>query len=215
VAAGQRHPIKDRYPIDNSNHLTFYQKAQKLIELNNPDSSFEATRILWALLYYDTTKYSVDLFTPLLDKIENANRAFYKTTLSGQWKFEWSGSNWGTAQTSKDVNKSIVFTDKEAIFYSGDTIKRRTVYYLSNNYPLYFIPSNNSQSRFTTVNLFHLVFADTKEEWNIRFYKDGFVPYVGQTQTTAMLINQMPNCVCGCPEEVYNKVVDNSLVGRQ
>lgn len=206
IAAGQRNPLKDRYSISKSNHLTFYQKAQNLIELNDPDSSFEATRILQALLYYDTTKYLIELFTPLLDNIEKANRAYHITILSGQWKFEWSGSNWGTAQTSKDVNKAIFFTDKEAIFYSGDTIKRRTSYQLSNSY---------SQSRFATVNFFRLVFIDTKEEWDIRFYRNGFVPYVGRTQTVAMLINQMPNCVCGCPEEVYGKAADNTIVGRQ
>ena len=207
VVAGQKHPIKDRYPINDSNDSSFYQKAQSLIQYNNPDSSWEATRILWALIFFDTTKYSMELYQPLLDKIETANRTFYEATLAGQWNFEWSGTNWGTAETSKEVTKRIIFNDKEAIFYSGNKVKRKTGYYLSNEY---------SNSRFVTANFFRLVFTDNKEEWTIRFYNNHkFVPYIGNTNTIGMLANQMPNCSCGCPEEIYSKVIDDAIVIRK
>jgi hypothetical protein len=197
---GQRLSKYENYSVKRKNHVALYERAKRLIEFNRPDSSHEAVRILRALNGYDSSKYSMNLFKPLLEKMEKANRTFYQQTIIGRWKFEWSGTNWGTTSTSDSTNEVLVFTDKEVIFYRNDTIQRRTPYQISNS---------NVRSYFYASVFFRIVFQDNNNEWPFWFYDHtDFVPYISKTKTVAMRISEEPFCSCGCPEQVFSKIVD-------
>lgn len=119
-----------------------------------------------------------------------------KETLCGGWQGEGLGNNWGGfPQTILKSNKRIVFQTDSIFFYRNDTLVRVTHYQLVRPAP--------SSFRYKQT-LFEL--GDTKEKWQIVLYQVGDrVPWHGVATKPFLLFNKEPNCVCGCPEELYSQ----------
>jgi hypothetical protein len=193
--------IKGPYNIGYSNHTSFLNRVVQLVGLDNIDSSREAMRIMHALKYYDSVKYSDKVFVPLLKKIEKSTGSYLDAALVGRWRFAWGGTNWGAAFTAKDTTRQLVFTGSDLVFYTGDTVKRKTAYRLVNAAP-YGLPRNPWYAT-----AFRIRLEDSGEEWSFQVTREGqFAPYIGNALTASLHLNLMVNCVCGCPEEMYKKL---------
>ena len=194
--------LPNEFDIDSTNDLFYYNQAVKLTSYHNYDSSQRAVNMFRSLADFDKTKYSANNFQRELKQIELETYDYYKLVLAGQWKFEWSGSNWGTYKTSKELNQKIIFKNDSALFYINDTTIRQTKFFIENRF--------TSMWAFSVFD-FSIIFNDSNEVWTFRLYKS-YVPYIGKTNSFGILINKMPNCLCGCPEEVYEKILDADIV---
>ncbi|MGB8190409.1 MAG: hypothetical protein WCF67_00760 [Chitinophagaceae bacterium] len=199
----QRDLTTEKYKVSQSNHAAYYQHVLRLIEYKDYDSSCEATRVMRALMVYDTSTYSYALYTPLVDKIEAANFRYFREEIIGTWNFRWSGSNWGAANTPNDLIKKLIFTSDEILFYSGDTLTRKSRYRITHR------PDVESHWWVSRAAAYYISLEDSGEIWSFRLNApDKFVPYIGRSNTTALWVNMMYNCVCGCPEVIYSKSLD-------
>ncbi len=197
--------IPDKFDIDSTNDSFYYNQAITLASYHNYDSSEKAVNMFSSLVSFNETKYPASKFQTELKQIELETYDYYKLLLSGQWKFKWSGSSWGTDQTSKDLNKKIVFKNDSAFFYHSDTIVRQTKFVLENRFTDIYIFSVFSYT---------IILNDKNEKWGFSFYKSS-APYIGKTNSVAILINKWPGCACGCPEEVYEKIFNKKLGRRR
>jgi hypothetical protein len=108
---------KNYVEIDNSNHQKYFEKVKDLTEFADKDSSYKATKLMWALWFYDTSKYSIDFFKLLLDKIVNSNKFFCERTLKGQWQFShdfWTGL---VSQVSTSTNNKLKVWRREILYH--------------------------------------------------------------------------------------------------
>jgi hypothetical protein len=204
--AQKKSAVKE-YNIDCSNDGAYYIKAKGLT-IYNPDSLFEAYRILKRLYHFDSTKYSKKFLSPDFSKIESINYHYLQTNIIGQWNFEWSGSNWGTSETSANKKARLVFTETEAFFYIADTLKRQTKYLITNKF----------ESLYPKEIFFQLYFLDNKDHWDFSFMTKG-ADYIAHlkfdSQNIGLFINESPNCSCGCPESIYLKNgASNYVIGK-
>lgn len=120
--------------------------------------------------------------------------------LCGGWQAEGLGNTWGGfPQTILKPNKQVVFTGDSIFFYRNDILARATHYRLVR-------PSPGSVCYTQTL----VELSDLKEKWQIVFYQVGDnVPWHGTATKPFLLFNKEPNCVCGCPEELYSQEVSS------
>jgi hypothetical protein len=191
--------------INNSNHKQYFKKVKTLVELANKDSSYKATKLMWALLFYDTVKYSTDFFKPLLDKVQKSNRAFYERTLAGTWRFShdfWTGLvSEITSKTAYDTGRTVSFNNGYAEFYFYNTLKRATEYQI--------IP-NTTGFEFSRVNNFKILFLDKNEYWTFTIT----TPKKSFEDRTYLTVILDPSCSCGCRNDIYYKVENPYLTTR-
>ncbi|RYE50745.1 MAG: hypothetical protein EOP48_19285 [Sphingobacteriales bacterium] len=198
LSFAQRMPALPEYTIDGTNDAYYFEKSKHLLGIADRDSLFEAQWILRILPLLDSIKYSAEFLKPHFAKYQTAYFAYLKNNIIGQWRFEWSGSNWGTEQTSATRNEKVVFTDTEAFFYKGDTLKRQTKYLITDEH----------SSRFPRGRYFQLYFLDNKVRWDFSFQAKGIDYLTGlkfDRNSIGLHINEEPNCSCGCPERTYIK----------
>ncbi len=183
--------------VDTSNNEDYYKRLLKNIKVENIDSSHEAINLIFDLYTYDSKKYNSNLFNPILKQIQSLQLKFLRKTIIGKWQSESLGSNWfNTKETMVNPNKEFVFNNSEAIFYLKDSLTRKTSY---------SIISEERQQDNLKFAKFSIVFTDTKEKWALHFITKGnLVPFHGTAQRLYLLFNKEPNCVCGCPEELYS-----------
>ena len=194
--------LPNEFDIDSTNDLYYYNQAITLTSYHNYDSSQKAVNMFRSLSKFNEIKYSVSNFQTEMYQIEVEVYNYYKLALSGQWKFEWSGSNWGTDKTAKEVNQKIMFKNDNVYFFRNDTIVRQSKFILENRF--------RNRLIFNVYDL-SIIFNDNNEEWTLTLCKS-YIPYIGKSNSLGILINKMPNCVCGCLEEVYAKMLDTNLV---
>jgi hypothetical protein len=187
---------KNYVDIDNINHLAIYEKVKSLVEFADKDSSYKATKLMWALLFYDTTKYSTDFFKPLLDRIQASNKSYYERILKGEWRFShdfWTGLVWKITTTSAyDTGRTVTFKDGYAEFYFYDTLQRKTKF---------DITPDSAGFELSRVNNFKILFLDKNEYWTfvINTNKKAF----GDRISLSVILD--PNCSCGCGSDIYYK----------
>jgi len=181
--------------IDKSNHEEYFEKVKGLTEFADKDSSYKATKLMWALWFYDTAKYSTDFFKPLLDKIQNSNKAFYEQTLNGQWRFShdfWTGLvSQVSTTTANDTGRIVSFNNGVAEFYFYDTLKRTTKYQI--------IPKTTG-FELSRVNNFKILFLDKNEYWTFVITTPKSID-----DKTSLTVILDPNCSCGCGSDIYYK----------
>ena len=197
---GRLIPFTPKKYITSSNHIEYYNKIKVLLAYGNQDSIMEAFQILTNLFYFDSVLYSKNKLQKELSIIAKENYKYYFSMLIGKWTFKWSGSNWGTDNTSTNTNATIVFTPSEALFFKNDSLIRKTKYLITNQY---------SSQHFKETN-YQLYFIDNKSLWDFYFRSDG-EDYLNNLKydnnKIGLYINEMPNCVCGCPESIYIKEI--------
>lgn len=183
--------------IDQSNHKQYFNKVKTLVELADRDSSYKATKLMWALWFYDTTKYSTDFFKPLLDKVQKSNTAFYERTLTGTWRFShdfWTGLvSQVTSTTAYDTGRTVSFNNGYAQFYFYDTLIRTTEYK---------IISLSTGFEISRVNNFKIHFLDKNEYWTFRIT----MPKNSFEDKTYLTVVLDPSCSCSCGNDIYYKV---------
>lgn len=189
------------YIYNDQNSAVFYKKVTSLIELNNPDSSYKASKIMWGLLLFDTLKYSVENFKPLLDKIINSNTRYFENKLKGAWRFShdsWSGMGFEpTTTTAVDTGKVIRLDGYRAWFFFNDSLFRQTTYK---------IQVRQTSNELTMVNNYNIHFDDKNEDWSFKFSTD-------PTPTLTIILN--PLCSCGCGVDIYKKIADEPGITRR
>lgn len=186
------------FKINHTNHNQFYQDAKELINFDDRDSIFKAFRLLKHLHYFDSSIYSNKILQQLFSQIEKKSYDYYHDNLLGEWVFEWSGSNWGTSETSASKKEKIIFTESKALFYTNDSLNRQTSYKIRNDFKGYL-----SKEIF-----FLLYLEDTKAAWEINFQNKG-ADYVAKLKFSeehvGLFINENYHCICGCHERIYLK----------
>src|SRR5262245_10106254 len=76
------------YDIDASNYSSVFDIAKELVNLKDFDSTFKANKILWGLEFYDTLPYSIEMFRPLLAKMEKTRQEYRHHSIIGKWQFK-------------------------------------------------------------------------------------------------------------------------------
>ena len=187
--------------IDSINNADYYNRLQKNINIENIDSSTEATNLIFELYNSDSKKYSAKLLNPILKEIEAFNLNFFKKTIIGNWHSEGLGSDWFTTKII-NPNKKFTFSETEAFFYINDSLVRQTSY---------SIIGKTERHLDLEYKRFRIFFSDTKEEWSFNFITKGhIVPSHTDAKKLYILFNKEPNCVCGCKEELYS-IESNSI----
>ena len=183
--------------VNNLNDESYYRRLLQNSNDKNIDSTNEAIKLIFDLHNFNSKKYNSALLQPLLNKIERFQQRFFKETIIGKWRSESLGSDWeNTIEKMINPNKQFVSTDNEAFFFKSDSVIRRTSY---------FIITRPIKVNLLTFNRFSIQFLDTKDEWSFYFITKGHgVPFHGNAQKLYLLFNKHPNCVCGCPEELYS-----------
>jgi hypothetical protein len=104
------------------------------------------------------------------------------------------GNNWVTGKPLIKPDSRIVFTETQVLFFSNGKLERVTAYRLLEN-PIKF----RQQTLL-------IEFEDNKQRWSIRLLPVGQnVPWNGTAKKPYLLLNAIPNCICGCPESLYSK----------
>ena len=191
--------------INNSNQQLYLKKVKTLVEFGDKDSSYKATKFMWALWFYDTAKYSTDFFKPLLNRIQKSNEGFYERTLNGHWRFShdfWTGLvSQVTTTTAYDTGRTVSFNNGYAEFYFYDTLKRATKYQIVPQ------PTGFELSR---VNNFKILFLDKNEYWTfVVTTKKSFDDRI------SLRVILDPNCSCGCGDDIYYKQEEPYLTSRK
>ena len=191
--------------IDKGNHQKYFKNVKALIAYNDRDSSYKATKLMWALWFYDTTKYSTDFFKPLLDKIQKSNEVFYERALIGQWRFShdfWTGLvSEVITTTAYDTGRTVSFNNGYAEFYFYDTLKRTTKYQI--------VPQSTG-FELSRVNNFKILFLDKNEYWT--FVITTKKPFDDRISLRVILD---PNCSCGCGTDIYYKQEEEYFTSRK
>ncbi len=183
--------------IDSSNHENYYKRLRKNINVENIDSSSEAINLIFDLHRFDSKKYSSNLLNPYLKQIQDFQLTFFRKTIIGKWQSESLGSSWASSREKMfNPNKGFFFDNSEAIFYLRDSLIRKTSYSIISKEEVH------SDLKFKR---FSIIFSDTKAAWSFHFITKGNgVPFHGTAQVLYLLLNKEPNCVCGCPQEMYS-----------
>lgn len=185
------------YAYDTANCHLYYEKAKSLIELNNPDSSYKAKKIMLGLYFYDTVKYTYKFFKPLVDKIEQSNRHFYINKIKGTWRFShdfWTGLvPVSTSTTAIDTGKVVKFNGSVATFYFNDTLTRQTAY------KVLFTQRGAELGRYLT---YSICFDDSNEDWEFTLKQEK------GDSTLSMIRTLDPSCSCSCGVHIYKKIND-------
>lgn len=183
------------YIYTRQNSAGFYEQAKSLIELDNPDSSYKASMIMWGLFLFDTTNYSLKNCRPWLDKIIASNTRYYENNLRGAWRFShdyWTGMGISdpTTTTAIDTGKVIKLDGHMAYFLFNDSLIRQTPYK---------IVVKQTGFYFQRINRYTIHFDDKNEDWLFRLTQ-------AQNDPTPLLtITLNPLCSCGCGEDIYKK----------
>ncbi|MDF2189132.1 hypothetical protein [Paraflavitalea sp. CAU 1676] len=186
---------KYNYIYSSTNCGIFEDKVKSLIEENNPDSSFKATKIMWGLSLYDTIKYSDEYFNPQLDRIIKSNTAYFESNLKGEWRFShdfWTGMVLKTTTTTDiDTGKVIRFDGHTAYFYFNDSLFRQTSYK---------VVVQKAGIEFTRVNYYNILLEDKNENWSFSLAKNL------HGSEMIMTVHLEPNCSCGCRQDIYRRI---------
>ncbi len=182
--------------INSCNEQNYLDTINKLIEFNNNDSSYKATKLMWGMWFYDTTKYSVTFFKPLITKILKSRQEYYKENLEGKWRFShdfWTGLVFqSTTTTAEDTNKTVLFKNGIAEFYFKDSLLRRTGYKV-------FLEISGFELSWNSY--FKIQFLDKNDYWVFNISPSKTSP-VDELKLTVILD---PNCSCGCGSLIYKK----------
>ena len=193
-------PFLFKYEINATNDTSFYNKAHRLVKINEHDSLFEACVILNRLNQYNSVKYSKDFLASDLLKIEESNSNYLNTNIIGIWKLYWSGRNWGMSYNiPSSKNAKVIFTDTTATFYIGGKLVRKTKYIIANEFVSPYIKEVR----------FQLYFVDNKNIWDFAFMSKGVkrnAKFNPDGLNFGLYINERPDCLRDCPERVYLKV---------
>jgi hypothetical protein len=195
-------------PLTNKTSDNYFKATLHSIRTQKVDSLKTAYSMLSKLHYFDSSTYSSARLKNYFAQIETSLLSYYKKTVIGNWTFEWSGSNWGTSKTSANKKASLVFTDTECYFYVSDTLQRKTKYVITNEFVF----------PYPKPVFFQLYFLDNKDLWNFAFRTSG-ENYTAKLkyneENIGLFINEMPNCLCGCPERIYLKnSAENYKIGE-
>ncbi|MES2772665.1 MAG: hypothetical protein V4722_00680 [Bacteroidota bacterium] len=184
--------------IDSTNDHFYFESLQRMSRQGNTDSTDEAIGIIVDLSNFDSLKYSAALLQPILSQIDSFSFILFQKTLEDKWKSEALGSNWGGEIINPE--KKFIFKNSEAFFYHRHTLIRNTSYDLN---------TRNIRHNGLVLKKFVIQFSDTKEEWALSFITRGhWVPFHGKAEKVFLMFNKEPNCVCGCPEELYSLDTD-------
>ena len=180
--------------VNNSNDRLYFERLKRIYTEENIDSVYAAISIVVDLSNFDSFKYNATLLQPFLSQLDSFKLNFYQKALEEKWKSEPMGSGWGGAIINPQ--KKFIFRNAEAFFYHRDTLIRHTPYAIKTKNELY---------NGLVFKRFVIQFADTKEEWALYFITKGHgVPFQRNAERLFLWFNKIPNCMCGCPEELYS-----------
>lgn len=179
------------YPYDAVNSNFYYEQAKSLTKLNNPDSSHKASKIMWGLYLYDTSRYKLEDFVPLLKKIERSNTHYYERVLKGKWRFshDWlDGLGYIPIDSIReDTFRVVEFDGHNAAFFFKDSLYRKTSY---------TIECRHTGFEFQRINIFSICFHDSDAKWWFTINPE------------YMKIKHEYYCSCGCVLSIYKKIQD-------
>lgn len=123
--------------------------------------------------------------------INNYDSAYFKNDLIGWWKLSGNQNSSNTL-----FNNTMQVTPTEILFYSGDSITRKTAF---------TITRFTSSKRMSSTNNFLINLTDRDETWDILFFNSS-------KKAASIIINTEPGCFCNCPYQVYNRLNESNFV---
>lgn len=185
-----RKNIHGEIEIKKGEEKAFFKTASEYVK---HDSLIPALSIYRILSYTDRPAGCRRKATVLYDKTEKLALAKVQNRLQGNWRWIWSGSNWGIENRPADCDCSQMITiNKNSItFYQNDTLIRTTTFRLFKDFGW------RTQKDYNEISI---ELNDKSEKWHILFDGTWWTPEDGFT------INKYYGCVCGCPEEGYAPV---------
>lgn len=179
------------------------QDFEKAIELENRGNIKEAVSLYYGIAQFDSTSYRGHYAVAKLDSIWQIKKRLFKERLLGEWRWIWSGTNWGTSDSPRrcDCEEYWSFQDAEIIVTKANEIKEKLVYKIERDF------SSIGTSSFV------LKINDGEKQWRLRIYSEVENDYYlmeRSEKTTFFLafrdVTLSSGCVCGCPEKRFEKV---------
>ncbi|HEX2629846.1 MAG TPA: hypothetical protein VHM26_12560 [Chitinophagaceae bacterium] len=185
----------------------YFTRATKCLN-RGKDSVIVGFNILKRIYYFDSTSQLAIRSAHLLDSLHINQPIKIMQQLAGSWRWLRDGSNWGVANTAEKCKceERIVF-DKQKIHFFQDgrevdvyeyTIRPASGYYHADSY----------KPRWEMIYVIDI--KGLNEQWRFNFNAPGSIGGAGAFSNiinTGLWVNRMLSCACGCPEEVYEKIV--------
>ena len=177
----------------------YYKTA---LRLENSDSMREATVYYKHVVrFVPKSKIGVSSKTKL-DSIWEIEKKLYQEQFIGEWRWIWSGTNWGKEDSPNLCNcvKYWNISKDEIVIIEDDTLIERLSYKIEKE--IEKIGSGD----------FMINIKDGENSWRIRIYQEPLNTYYLSERSkdakffmTCRNEGLIPDCVCGCPEERFEK----------
>lgn len=184
----------------------YFTRAMKC--MNTGDSVIVGFNILKQIYYFDSTSQLAMRSAYLLDSLHTNQPIQIMKQLVGGWRWLRDGSNWGVANTAEKCKceKRILF-DKQNIHFFQDGREVAVYEYTIQPASGYF-HADSYKPRWEMIYVIDI--KKLNEQWRFNFNDSGFIGGAGafsKTIHTGLWVNRMSGCACGCPEEVYEKII--------
>ena len=182
-------------PGNKEDAADLYQYA---IELEQHDSLINAMYAYVRVFYFDSTADIARKSEAKLNMLSIKCREQLQQKLAGSWQWKWSGSNWGMSNNPEQCKceRSLVIKMGKLYFLTGNTIDSSHQYSLqADNYgrwPLFY----------------YINVPALRQKWNFSFMSLDW-PVVSKEALNIRKDNYGVRCICGCPEDIYERVVCN------
>lgn len=187
--------------INSAREATLYfNRATK--SLADEDSLYAAFTILTRIYYYDSTSQLAAQCERLLDSIHYNEPIRIRQQLLGGWNWLEDLSNWGVGNTARKCGceKQIVI-DRDTIHFIEDGREIGAYHYKLAPTSDYY---NWASAKPRWAQHYVVDIEGLNEQWSIHFRKRDLG---GNPTNTKLLINRQFNCVCGCPQQLYEKII--------
>ena len=174
----------------------------------NKDSLGIVLNLFQKIYYYDSSSHLAIYASHFLDSVQDNRKTQITQQLLGNWRWVESPSNWAASYTPAICNceKEIVFDTQEIHFIENGKEVVAYKYTLVRYHDLV-----NWVDRKPRWSFYYLVDVQgLNEKWNVHFLSprpaNTTSDFFGR-KNESILINRKYNCACGCPEDLYEKVV--------
>ncbi|KAA3635620.1 MAG: hypothetical protein DWQ02_09605 [Bacteroidetes bacterium] len=193
--------LVDEEFVEYSEELAL-QDYTKALRLEQAGSLKEALSFYKYVAQFDSTNDIGRISKSKLDSIGTIEKEIFQNQFMGEWKWIWSGTNWGTENSPKKCNcqKYWKVGFNEILVLEDNQVIDKLHYKIEKDINAigtgYFIININSG----------------KKKWRLRIYREVENAYflMERSKDAKFFLSfrdegLIPNCVCGCPEKRFEK----------
>ena len=170
--------------------------------LEAKDSLNKALPLYAYIVEGDSSSAEAKLLRPRMDSMLNVKYQAFLNHIKGRWRWRWSGSNWGTGETPEECacTRSMEITDSTITLRKNGQIEMVLPMRVEKRYYILWRLTKWPES--------WAIDTGQKDQWVVT-YTEKEPYYAWQIKDPLkgpfLDVNLMRWCVCGCPQEMYEK----------